>query len=423
MRAVSQPASGPRASGLHAVGGPAVPARAPLAWVEIAKGLCIGLVVLMHATFGLEDALGQRGYAHAVADFAQAFRMPTFFALSGLFLGRALAAEWRPFLERRVFHYLYFYTLWLLIQEVIRFPHLGGGTLAGTLQHVAWSYVEPFSTLWFLYALALFALVTRLVARVAAPVVLGVALGLAGSDVASGWHILDVACDTYVFFYAGYRLAPQILAFGARMRARPGLAAAVAAGWLVLNGVLIFSVVPALGHAMVAEVSLVALPLGILGVFGVIALATLLERGPAGPALAYAGHHSIAIYLAAFAPVALLRAALVRWGLPVDIGTACLALTALGIGAPLLAERVLRGTPAACLFRRPALPLRTPDIVRVWGGWLFADVGRETDAARTDAPRADADRTGGDRAEPGVQAAGLVFPPASGPLALGSRES
>ncbi|GJD76830.1 hypothetical protein NBEOAGPD_0031 [Methylobacterium gregans] len=401
---------------------PAVPERTPLAWVEIAKGLCIGLVVLMHATLGLEDALGERGYAHAIADFAQPFRMPTFFALSGLFLGRALASDWRPFLERRVFHYLYFYTLWLLIQEVIRFPHLGGGTLAGTLSHVAWSYVEPFSTLWFLYALALFALVTRLVEGVAAPVVLGVALGLAGSDVTTGWHILDVACDTYLFFYAGYRLAPQIRAFGARMRARPALAAGVTGGWLVVNAVLIFTVVPALGHTMVAEAPLVAMPLGALGVFGVIALATLLERSVAGPALAYAGYRSIVIYLAAFAPVAALRALMVRYGLPFDVGTASLALTAAGILLPLALERVLRGTPAACLFVRPSAALRAPATILRRGRSLL-DGAAAASAASVASVAEAGTSVASALAAPPVHRGALVPAGGSLPLALGPRES
>lgn len=414
MRAVSQPAPG-----LQTVAGPAVPERAPLAWVEIAKGLCIGLVVLMHATFGLEDALGERGYAHAIADFAQPFRMPTFFALSGLFLGRALAAGWRPFLERRVFHYLYFYTLWLLIQEVIRFPQLGGGTLTGSLNHFAWSYVEPFSTLWFLYALAVFSLVTRLVARVPAPVVLGVALGLAGGDVASGWHILDVACDTYVFFYAGYRLAPQALAFGAAMRGAPKRAAGFTAGWLLLNGLLIFTVVPALGLASVVEAPLVALPLGALGVFGVIALATLLERSPAGPALAYAGYRSIVIYLAAFAPVALLRAVMVRYGVPLDIGSASLLLAAAGILLPLALERALRGTPAGFLFARPSAALRTPAILLRRGRTLLDTATVASAASVAEAGTSMAAALGA----PPVQRGALVPAGAPLPLALGPRES
>lgn len=421
MRVVSQSAAGQ-----------AVPERTPLAWVEIAKGLCIGLVVLMHATFGLEGALGEQGYAHAIADFAQPFRMPTFFALSGLFLGRALAAGWGPFLERRVFHYLYFYTLWLLIQEAIRFPQLGGGTLAGSLNHFAWSYVEPFSTLWFLYALALFALVTRLAARVATPVVLGVALGLAGSDIRSGWHILDVACDTYAYFYAGYRLAPQILAFGERMRARPALAAAATAGWLVVNGVLIFSVVPALGCATVGEAPLVALPLGVLGVFGVTALATLLERSAAGPALAYAGYRSIVIYLAAFAPVALLRAGMVRYGVPLDVGTASLALTAAGILLPLALERVLRGTPAACLFVRPSAALRAPALLLGGGGLVGGSLGGGRSspggaAAPSAASVVSVAEAGTSLATalggPPVQRGALVPAGPPLPLALGPRES
>ena len=42
-----------------------------LAWVDIAKGICIILVVMMHTTFGLEKATGETGWMHAVVAFSK----------------------------------------------------------------------------------------------------------------------------------------------------------------------------------------------------------------------------------------------------------------------------------------------------------------------------------------------------------------
>ena len=57
-----------------------------LAWVDVAKGLCILLVVLMHATLGVEKAIGHETALNAFIEWARPFRMPDFFLISGLFL-------------------------------------------------------------------------------------------------------------------------------------------------------------------------------------------------------------------------------------------------------------------------------------------------------------------------------------------------
>jgi uncharacterized membrane protein YcfT len=61
-------------------------------WVDTAKGVCIVLVVMMHATLGVGEAMGGQGFMHWVVAFAKPFRMPDFFLVSGLFLSRASTA-------------------------------------------------------------------------------------------------------------------------------------------------------------------------------------------------------------------------------------------------------------------------------------------------------------------------------------------
>jgi len=51
---------------------------ARLAWVDVAKGLCIILVVMMHSTLGTGEALGGEGFLHTVVEFAKPFRIPDF---------------------------------------------------------------------------------------------------------------------------------------------------------------------------------------------------------------------------------------------------------------------------------------------------------------------------------------------------------
>ena len=47
----------------------------------------------------------------AFVAFAKPFRMPDFFLISGLFLTRAIDRDWHDYLDRKVWHFAYFYVL------------------------------------------------------------------------------------------------------------------------------------------------------------------------------------------------------------------------------------------------------------------------------------------------------------------------
>ncbi|NKB53712.1 MAG: acyltransferase family protein [Rhizobiaceae bacterium] len=79
-----------------------------VAWVDVAKGICIILVVMMHTTLGLEKSMGVTGWMHYLVEFAKPFRMPDFFMISGLFLAATINRPWRLYLDRKVVHFFYF---------------------------------------------------------------------------------------------------------------------------------------------------------------------------------------------------------------------------------------------------------------------------------------------------------------------------
>ncbi len=113
-------------------------------WVDYAKGFCIVMVVMMHSTFGVELAAGQQSWMHAISDFAKPFRMPDFFLISGLFLARAIDRDWTTYLDRRVWHFVYFYVLWLTIQIGFKAPGLAAETGAlGVVQLYLHSLHRP----------------------------------------------------------------------------------------------------------------------------------------------------------------------------------------------------------------------------------------------------------------------------------------
>ena len=136
-----------------------------VAWVDIAKGLCILLVVMMHATLGVEKATGQDTVLNGFIEWAKPFRMPDFFLISGLFLAARINRPWRPYLDSKVLYFAYFYVLWLTIQFVVKAPGMVAEDGAGTtLAAYLTGLVQPWGTLWFIYMLAVFFVAAKLLA-------------------------------------------------------------------------------------------------------------------------------------------------------------------------------------------------------------------------------------------------------------------
>src|SRR5947209_19346542 len=131
-------------------------------WVDYAKGICIVMVLMMHSVLGVEAAAGESGFMHALVAFAKPFRMPDFFLISGLFLSVVIDRDWRTYLDRKVVHFAYFYVLWVTIQFGFKAP---GFAAESSWSHVCLlylqSFIEPFGTLWFIYLLPVFFVITK----------------------------------------------------------------------------------------------------------------------------------------------------------------------------------------------------------------------------------------------------------------------
>ena len=333
---------------------------ARLGWVDIAKGICIVMVVTMHSTLGVEKAAGAEGWMHVAVAFAAPFRMPDFFLIAGLFLAARIDAPWRLYLDRKVLHFAYFYALWLTIQFAFKAP--------GMAQEIGWdgaaafylkSYVDPFGTLWFIYHLALFFLVTRLVRAVPWPLVFILAAALEIAPIETGSVLIDEFAGRFVYFYSGYVFAAHVFRTASWFDARPGPGIAGLAVWAVLNGLLVWS--------GAAAWPFVSLALGFAGVGAIIAVSALLARSRAIALLArpldWLGAHSIAVYLAFFLPMAVTRTVLLKLGVITDLGTISLLVTIAGVAGPVLLYFAIQLTGyGRFLFERPAF-------ARIDGPW------------------------------------------------------
>ena len=68
-------------------------------WVDYSKGICIFLVVMLHANRSVQEAQGVDGWLQHVVDFARPFRMPDFFLIAGLFLANVIGRRRRAVLH------------------------------------------------------------------------------------------------------------------------------------------------------------------------------------------------------------------------------------------------------------------------------------------------------------------------------------
>ncbi len=334
-----------------------IPQTGRVDWVDTAKGFCIIMVVMMHSTLGVEAVVGRDGWMHYAVAFAKPFRMPDFFLISGLFLARVIDRDWRDYLDRKVVHFAYFYVLWVTIQFAFKAPVMahehGVGAAAYAYLEAFW---EPFGTLWFIYLLPIFFVVTKLTRRMPPLAIWLIAAGLEIAHFDTGWTVIDEFARRFVYFYTGYVMAPRIFEWAAAVQARPLMAVIGLVLWSFINGVLVFH-----GYG---DLPVISLALGFIGAGAVVVVAALIARADVLSWLRYCGAHSIVIYLAFFLPMATTRVVLVKTGIVPDIGSMAALVTLAGVIGALIWYWAVRGTPLRVLFERPAWARLKPARVR-----------------------------------------------------------
>lgn len=329
-------------------------------WVDIAKGISIILVVMMHATYGVGEATQNVGFMHYVLGFATPFRMPEFFLISGLFLGSVIARPWLHYADRRAVHYLYFYALWAVI--LILFKHLLiDRDPLGTASLLASAIVEPYSILWFIYALAVFSLLAKLLYQFKIPhiVVLVIAAALSIAPIATPVSILNYTAHYFVYFYAGYALAPHIFRYADAVTKQPALALFGLAAWACLNAGLIFApghrIEPGFIMTGIAHIPGATFVLAVAGAMAVCTAAVLASRLKAFAWLRWIGAHSIVIYLSFVLPMGIFRTLLLAVLPTIDTGLASLLVLIVAVTGPIIAYWIITKIGfGKFLFERPS---------------------------------------------------------------------
>lgn len=330
-----------------------------LNWVDTAKGLSIILVVMMHSAYGVGQDTGGTGVLHWIIAFATPFRMPEFFLISGLFLSLVITRDWKAYADRRVVHYFYFYAIWAVIHIVFKIA-LVNRDPSGAVIELARAVVEPYGVLWFIYMLAVFSAAAKLLHQFKVPHWLALAAGalLQMAPIATPSGVVNEFAAYFVYFYAGYALAPAIFRLIEWVDAHPVKSAYALLLWSVLNAALVFSpgfaVLPDHIEMGVAAWPGVRLALALSGSIALCTAAALLSRMSFMEWLRWLGEKSIVVYLAFALPMGIARTVLLKLGID-DTSLLSIAVLATAVIAPLVLYWLIERTGwGKFLFERPA---------------------------------------------------------------------
>ncbi|WLQ07115.1 acyltransferase family protein [Arthrobacter oryzae] len=132
------------------------------AWVDLGKGVCMILVVLLHVSHWFERDIshGAVGPWIHLSDFLTPLRMPLFFFISGFLATRAIRRPLRETKARTVGLY-YLYIVWTLVAALRRIVLFAAGQSAWpTFIDVASGLFFP-TLFWYIWALGAYFLVTK----------------------------------------------------------------------------------------------------------------------------------------------------------------------------------------------------------------------------------------------------------------------
>ena len=314
-------------------------------WVDFAKGLSIILVVSTHSMFpNAESVL----FSDAILFFNSIVvqvRMPLFFFISGLFIHKAMSRDVRSFFKLKISHLLYLYVLWSVIRyftSIVPEYFLLGGS-KDDLYSILTIFYSPPSTLWFIYAILIFMVVTRFTKS--APVIsfcIAILLHLSVSQLGIEGFLKSIL-TYYPFFFAGFLFSKSTMRTFNNFRFN----------YLLFPFIYFAVVIVALNYEW-TQTRLSLLFLGIGGVIAGCTIASALSRISIFSWLGYVGRNTLPIYLMHFLPIGVLRIVLPSV-IPYQPFLAAFIMISSGIVIPLIVTKISKKLGVNWLFEAPPM--------------------------------------------------------------------
>jgi len=217
-------------------------ARERVQWIDAARGFALSLVVLMHAC----SLLARSGFPVAeilvpVNQVLDGLRMPTLLMISGLFAVAVREWSWSDVVRRRAGPLLWLYLLWGVINLVIVALLFGGGLAEDLVRDLMLLPLRPHIRTWYLFALAVFVVLTWALRRVPTSLVVPAAALISVCAYAvwpnpgpgGGWHWWLFLAQHWVYFVCAERGAELYRAIA--RRTTPVLASCATAAFILVG--------------------------------------------------------------------------------------------------------------------------------------------------------------------------------------------
>lgn len=329
-----------------------------VAWIDTVKGAAILLVVLMHVATAAVD---QPWYDPRVLDAMsplRTVRMPLFFAMAGYFFLRRIDRPWPWQVQNRLGPFLWLFLLWSAMWTLSAqvFPWNDADY---TLMHLIGVPLDPSYGPWFIYALAIYYAVVKLMRPL--PLWLQFSIGAVVSlPVAFDWITVEN--------FAWERTLTHLVVFqfgvyGHRLIAAVAERASILS--LLVTGGSWAAGIAGVTVTGIGLSSVCWLPLTALGMSTGIIAATLIARHMPWLHLDWFGRNTLPVYLLHLPVLGVLLA--YDPGLtssPVTAAAGTLVLTFLTVCGTLAVWRILRPVPGLFIAPWPGegantLPVRT----------------------------------------------------------------
>ncbi len=327
-------------------------------WLDIAKGMSIILVVIYHTLLYHDfHAIAPDLYIR-ISAIMTPIRMPLFFSVSGFLAASAMKASWRDFLVRKIWLLVYLFAIWSTarwlffryVQTNVLVPAEGSDPYQ--LLEMWWA---PNTGIWFIWALAIFMVATKLLSSAPRPATLAIAAIV--SLLTFGEHLqVDLfthrnVLQYFVFFLFGCWYGKSVVQV---VTQRPVL--------MAVGGFLVFAVLYVLRWRLQAvEKGSWAMLSSIAGLAWLCGTAVLISKlDAARRAFAYFGRNTLPVYVTHVMIVSLLVAGVaVLLGGHAAIGyltapLVCAVAIGLSLGIKAAADR----SGASWLYSPPRQPQR-----------------------------------------------------------------